>query len=65
MGVAEQWQEWLPDAMQLFALLIRPVAFMLRKVHDAIRNEMPVCPASTSFFALIPALTQRPFLLWL
>ena len=59
MGSAERWQEWLPNAVQLSA--IWPVAFRLQKVHDAIRTEMPVCPVSTSFFALTPALTPTHF----
>ena len=43
------------------ALLIRPVAFRLKQVHDAIRSEMPVCPVGSKFFALLPALTPTHF----
>ncbi len=57
MGSAERWQEWLPNAVQLSALLIRPVAFRLQRVHDAIRTEMPVCPVNTCYLVLAPALT--------
>ncbi len=41
MGSAERWYDWLPNAVQASALLIRPVAFRLQRVHDAIRTEMP------------------------
>ena len=41
--------------------MIRPVAFVLREVHDSIRNGMPVCPVGTRFFVLVPALTPSAF----
>ena len=58
-GSAERWFDWLPNAVQASALLVRPVAFRLRpqRVHEAIRTEMPVCRIGTAYFALVPALT--------
>ena len=61
IGSAERWHDWLPNAVQVSALLIRPAAFRLQRVHDAIRIEMPVCPINTLFFALVPALTPANF----
>ena len=61
IGSAERWFDWLPNAVQASALLVRPVAFRLQRVHDAIRTEMPVCPIGMAYFALVPALTPANF----
>ena len=61
MGMASRWQKWLPQAVQQSAVMIRPVAFVLREVHDSIQNEMPVCPIGTRIFALVPALTPSAY----
>ena len=56
-----QWFEWLPGAVQASALLLRPIAFRLLRVNEAIRGELPVCPSDSLHYALIPALTPPQF----
>ena len=61
LGKEIQWFEWLPGAVQASALLLRPIAFRLLRVNEAIRGELPVCPSDSIHYALIPA--RRSFLL--
>ena len=45
---------WLPGAIQASVLLLRPIAFRLLRVNEAIRGELPVCPVDSIHYALIP-----------
>ena len=61
LGKEIQWFEWLPGAVQASVLLLRPIAFRLLRVNEAIRGELPVCPFDSIHYALIPALTPPHF----
>ena len=61
LGKENQWFDWLPGAIQASVLLLRPIAFRLLRVNEAIRGELPVCPVDSIHYALIPALTPPPF----
>ena len=61
LGKEIQWFEWLPGAVQASVLLLRPIAFRLLRVNEAIRGELPVCPFDSIHCALIPALTPPYF----
>ena len=38
-GSPEPWFDWLPQAVQASALVVRHIAFRLQRVHDAIRSS--------------------------
>ena len=61
LGKENQWFDWLPRAIQASVLLLRPIAFRLLRVNEAIRGELPVCPVDSIHYALIPALTPPHF----